>query len=126
MMANRLFDSAEPSGALIARLGELDVASHGHVRALASGSGPEAARDLADFVHLLCGLHGTHPGLLGHSRLLACHDPAASEWLRVAADSFEPERAYLIQLTAAVGPLPSTPGAAESEAALGAQRNALE
>jgi hypothetical protein len=33
---------------------------------------------------------------------------------------------FLVQLTSAVGPVPSTPGAAETEAALLAQRNAIE
>ena len=41
-------------------------------RALAIAAGPEAARDLADAVHLLCSLYGRHPGLvelaLGHCR----------------------------------------------------------
>jgi hypothetical protein len=47
-------------------------------------------------------------------------------WLGRAADAFERERLYLVRLTAAVGPIPSTPGAAETEATLLAQRHALE
>ena len=47
-------------------------------------------------------------------------------WLARAAEAFERERAYLVRLTAAVGPLPSTPGAAETENSLAAQRRALE
>ena len=43
-----------------------------------------------------------------------------------AAESFERERLFLVRLTSAVGPLPSTPGAAETEATTNAQRNALE
>jgi hypothetical protein len=43
-----------------------------------------------------------------------------------ASDAFERERLFLVQLTSAVGPIPSTPGAAETEAALLAQRNAIE
>ncbi len=46
--------------------------------------------------------------------------------LRHASNSFERERLYLVRLTAAVGPLPSTPGAAETEASLVAARHALE
>ena len=38
----------------------------------------------------------------------------------------QPDGLYLVRLTAAVGPLPSTPGAAETEAALVAQRHAIE
>ncbi|MGL1227216.1 DUF6975 family protein, partial [Vibrio parahaemolyticus] len=36
-------------------------------------------------------------------------------WLAVATQAFGVERAYLARLTAAVGPLPSTPGQAESD-----------
>jgi hypothetical protein len=48
------------------------------------------------------------------------------EWLSRASDAFERERLYLVRLTAAVGPMPSTPGAAETEASLVAARHALE
>jgi hypothetical protein len=48
------------------------------------------------------------------------------DWLIAASEGFERERLYLVRLTAAVGPLPSTPGAAETEATLLAQRHALE
>jgi hypothetical protein len=47
-------------------------------------------------------------------------------WLENASSAFERERLYLVRLTSAVGPIPSTPGAAETEAALLAQRHALE
>jgi hypothetical protein len=48
------------------------------------------------------------------------------EWLSRASEGFERERLYLVRLTSAVGPLPSTPGAAETEASLVAARHALE
>jgi hypothetical protein len=48
------------------------------------------------------------------------------DWLTHASDAFERERLYLVRLTSAVGPLPSTPGAAETEASLVAARHALE
>ena len=35
---------------------------------------------------------------------------AVRDWLTAASDAFERERLYLVRLTAAVGPLPSTPG----------------
>ncbi len=44
----------------------------------------------------------------------------------VATDGFAAERAYLATLTAAAGPLPSTPGQAETDAALVAQRHAFD
>ena len=47
-------------------------------------------------------------------------------WLETTSSAFERERLYLVRLTSAVGPIPSTPGAAETEAALLAQRHALE
>ena len=48
------------------------------------------------------------------------------DWLNRASEAFERERLYLVRLTSAVGPLPSTPGAAETEASLVAARHALE
>jgi len=47
-------------------------------------------------------------------------------WIEVALDGFAAERALLAKLASAAGPLPSTPGQAESEAAVAAQRHALD
>ena len=117
-----MLDVAE---AQFARVAEHGLAGHPHAAKLASATGPEAARDLADAVHLLCALYGRHPGLvelaLGHATPGAVRD-----WLTAASDAFERERLYLVRLTAAVGPLPSTPGSAETESVLGQQRHALE
>ncbi|HXH17091.1 MAG TPA: hypothetical protein VNJ10_13270 [Sphingomonas sp.] len=52
--------------------------------------------------------------------------PDARDWLASTAPGFVAERTYLAYLTAAVGPLPSTPGQAESEAALIGERHALD
>ncbi len=101
------------------------LATHRHARRLAEASGPQAARDLADAVHLLCSLYGRHPGLV-ELALNYCADGAARKWLVAASAGFERERLYLVRLTAAVGPLPSTPGSAETESALGQQRHATE
>jgi hypothetical protein len=100
-------------------------ARHPHLAALLEGRGPHSGRDLADAVHLLCGLHGRHPGLI---ELALTHSPhnAAHAWLVGASDAFERERLFLVRLTAAVGPVPSTPAAAETEASLMAQRHALQ
>jgi len=85
----------------------------------------EPLRDLADAAHFICVLHGRHPGLvdyaLDHARVSLERD-----WLEAAADAFATERAYLVRIVAAAGPLPSTPGHAESEAAAHAQRHALD
>ena len=113
------------AAAHLARASGYGCARHPHLQALVEGTGPHSGRNLADAVHLLCGLHGSHPGLIE----LACSqspDSAAHDWLVEASDAFERERLYLVRLTAAVGPLPSTPGAAETEASLLAQRHALE
>jgi hypothetical protein len=98
---------------------------HPHLAALLSSTGAAASRDLADAVHLLCALHGRHPGL---TDLALATSPAgeARDWLRGAADAFDRERLYLVRLTAAIGPMPSTPGAMQTENALLAQRHAIE
>lgn len=111
--------------AQVARVAAHGLAGHPHAIRLSTAAGPEAARDLADAVHLLCSLYGRHPGLvelaLGH----AASGPVR-DWLSATSDAFERERLYLVRLTAAVGPLPSTPGSAETESVLGHQRHALE
>lgn len=82
-------------------------------------------RDLADAIHLLCALHGRHPGVIDHA-LAHGPTPAAEGWLEDAASAFAEERALLARLTAAAGPIPSTPGQAESEAAVTHQLHALD
>lgn len=111
--------------AQVARVADHGLAGHGHARRLASASGPFAARDLADAVHLLCSLYGRHPGLV-ELALGQCAAGAVRDWLLGASEAFERERLYLVRLAAAVGPVPSTPGSAETESALGGQRHALE
>lgn len=111
--------------AQFARVASSGSARHPQLAALLVSSGPSSARDMADAVHLLCHLYGTHPGLID----LAVHAGAAGKaasWLEQAAEAFERERLYLVRLTAAVGPQPSTAGAAQTEAALLNQRHALE
>ena len=53
-------------------------------------------------------------------------DDTARAWFDAAVSGFAGERAYIVALIAAVGSLPSTPGHAESEAAMAGQRHALE
>jgi hypothetical protein len=111
--------------AQLARVAGQGSARHAHLNALLESSGPYAASDLADAVHLLCSLHGRYPGLI-EIALQRCPSGETKEWLDRAAEAFERERLYLVRLTSAVGPLPSTPGAAETEASLVAARHALE
>lgn len=107
-------------GALAASDG---IAAHPYLLLLAGNREPP--RDLADAAHYLCMLHGRHPGVIDHAYAHA-RIPAERGWLEAAAEAFAAERAYLVRIVAAAGPLPSTPGQAESEAAAVAQRHALD
>lgn len=109
---------------IVGTLAEAD-GSHRHAmlqRLLTRGA---AARDLADAMHALCMLHGRHPGVIDkaaeRNSLLE-----AAPWFEAATEGFAAERALLARLASAVGPLPSTPGQAESEAAVVAQRHAID
>lgn len=95
------------------------VATHNH------SSGAEAGRSLCDVVHHLSGLYGRHPGLADLVAERGQH-PAIREWIAAAVDGFVRERAYVTRVVVAAGPLPSTPGQAESEGAAIGQRHALE
>lgn len=127
MAINRFVDRQAVSAAeaQLARVAADGCARHPHLSALVEGSGRHSARDIADAVHLLCSVHGHHPGMIEQA-LATCPKGQAQKWLSSASAAFERERLYLVRLTAAVGPMPSTPGAAETEATLAAQRHALE
>ncbi|HUP67227.1 MAG TPA: hypothetical protein VM145_03320 [Sphingomicrobium sp.] len=111
--------------AQLARVAGDGCARHPHLNGLLEASGPHCGRDLADAVHLLCSLHGRYPGLI-EIALQRCTGKEAQSWLGRASEAFERERLYLVRLTSAVGPMPSTPGAAETESSLAAARHALE
>jgi len=127
MAINQAVDrmAASVADAQLARVAAQGSTDHAYRLSLLSASGPNSARDLADAVHLFCSLYGRHPGLI-ELALNNCASGPVRDWLREASDAYERERLYLVRLTAAVGPLPSTPGAAETEAALVAQRHAIE
>lgn len=109
----------------LARVAGDGCARHSYLNSLLEASGRHSGRDLADAVHLLCSLHGRYPGLI-EIALQRSPKGLAQEWLRRASEGFERERLYLVRLTSAVGPMPSTPGAAETESSLVAARHALE
>ena len=111
--------------AQLARVAGDGCARHPYLNALLESSGPHSGRDLADAVHLLCSLHGRYPGVI-EMALQRCPKGDTELWLSRASESFERERLYLVRLTSAVGPLPSTPGAAATESSLAAARHALE
>jgi hypothetical protein len=109
----------------LARVEAEGSAEHPYRARLMTASGPNHARDLADCVHLFCSLYGRHPGLI-ELALNNCPAGPVRDWLKEASDAYERERLYLVRLTASVGPLPSTAGAAETESALVAARHAIE
>lgn len=109
----------------LARVAGDGCARHSYLNNLLEASGRHSGRDIADAVHLLCSLHGRYPGLI-EMALQRCPKGPVQDWLGRASEAFERERLYLVRLTSAVGPLPSTPGAAETEASLVAARHALE
>jgi len=118
------FDRQSGSWSVLAALADADgSARHPFVQAISARDA--ATRDLADAIHLLCALHGRHPGVIDYA---LTHGPsvAAESWLEEAASAFAEERALLAKLTAAAGPIPSTPGQAESEAAVAHQIRALD
>jgi len=109
---------------MVATFGATDgSAAHPHVTHLLGAGVPP--RDLSDAIHALCATHGHHPGLAAEARLHGVQ-PDAADWLDAIADAFVAERGYIARLAAAAGPLPSTPGQAESEAALLTSTHALE
>jgi hypothetical protein len=116
---------ASVAEAQLARVAGEGCARHSYLNALLESSGRHSGRDLADAVHLLCSLHGRYPGLI-EVALQRCPKGPVHEWLSRASEGFERERLYLVRLTSAVGPMPSTPGAAETEGSLVAARHALE
>lgn len=114
--------AAELLDSLVANDG---TGAHPHVRSGALSSGPEAMRNLADAVHFLCLLHGRYPGVIDSAARKAI-DPASRQWMAEAADAFAEERAFLSKIASAVGPAPSTQGQAQCEAAVAAQRKAID
>lgn len=82
-------------------------------------------RDLADALHALCAVHGTHPGLIDEALARAVDGPAAP-WLEEVAGAIGRERQLLARLVSAAGPLPSTPGQSATDAAFVAQRHAFQ
>ena len=108
-----------------ARLEAAGSATHAHAADLVGPLAPYRARDFDDFVHLLCAVYGRQPTVI-ELALSTAPPPPVRAWLERAAAAFERERLFLVRLSAAAGPIPSTPGAAETESALVAQRNALE
>jgi hypothetical protein len=118
-------DGARLGPALLACVAAGGSAAHPYSSSVALLKGPESARNLADAVHFLCVLHGRHPGVIDHAAGRAT-EPAERNWFLLALDAWGVERGLLARLAVAAGPIPSTPGAADSESAVAAQRHAIE
>src|SRR5437763_1677699 len=121
-------DASKPvsvAEAQLARVAGDGCARHPHLNGLLEAAGRHSARDLADSVHLLCNLHGRYPGLI-EIALQRCPKGEARSWLEHASEAFERQRLYVVRLTSSGGTLPSTPGAAGTEASLHAARHALQ
>jgi hypothetical protein len=114
-----------PADAHAARLAAAGSTAHPFAAELLGSHAPAAARDLDDCVHLLASIYGRQPSLIDLAQLRAPAGPVR-DWLSRAANAFDRERQFLLRLSALVGPAPSTPGNAETEAAMLAQRHALE
>jgi uncharacterized protein DUF6975 len=126
-MASASVETAgRPAGQLLlAAVQAQGSAAHPYATCEALLKGPEAARNLADLIHFLCTLHGRYPGVIDHaSRHVVA--PEVRPWLAGAAYAFAGERAYLARLAVAAGPVPSTPGAGDSDSAVLGQRHAIE
>jgi hypothetical protein len=111
-------------GMLVALAAAEGSASHPYTHSYELNADPLANRNLADVLHLLAMLHGPQPGLIeaaGERNVL----PQADDWFRAAAAGFAAERAFLTQLIVAAGPAPSTPGEADTAAAVLDQRRAM-
>jgi hypothetical protein len=117
--------SRDTADALLALVRAEGSAAHRHPMSDVLTDGPEAARNVADIVHLLCLLHGRHPGVVDHA-IDHVTNPATRAFLSDAAEAFSHERALLTKLVVAVGPLPSTPGQADTETAVLAQHHAID
>lgn len=92
--------------------------------ALPGGATVARRVDLGDATHALCAVHGAHRGLADEAR----DHPAvgvATAWLDEVARAMAAERGLLSRVVAAAGPLPSTPGQAQTDAAWATQRNAF-
>lgn len=116
---------ASSGEALLALIAAEGSVSHPYLCDEAAFAGGDATRNLADAVYFLCMLHGRHPGLIDHAaEANAC--AVSQRWLGSAASAFSGERLYVTRLAVAAGPVPSTPGSAESEAAVAGQCHALQ
>ena len=117
--------SARPGDRLLACVAAHGSAAHPYLMSFDLLRGPQAARNLSDAVHFICTLHGRYPGVIDHAAN-RCPEPESRDWFNRALDGFAAERGFLTRLAVAAGPIPSTPGSNDNEAAVMSQRHAIE
>ncbi|PXA83388.1 hypothetical protein DMC47_43845 [Nostoc sp. 3335mG] len=124
-MASQAIDR-QPSGVaeLLSSMVSTDGSAGHRYLASAALEGDPAVRNLADVAHFICLLHGRYPGVIDHASARVVH-PSTRSFIYRAAPGFAAERSYLTRLVVAAGPLPSTLGQAQSEAAVSNQSHAL-
>jgi hypothetical protein len=114
------------ASAAIRALVELEgTVGRSYVRGPALQDARTVVGNLADAIHYLCVLHGRQPGVVEIAATMAT-DRDVCDWMVRASSGFTVERAYITRLAVLAGPQPSTPGQAESETTVTAQRHALE
>jgi len=112
------------AGVLSALVSADGSAGHSYCNSVSLLSGEHATRNLADAAHFLCLLHGRYPGVVDLAAQRIVH-PVARGWVYRVIASLSAERMFLTRLVVAAGPLPSTLGQAQSEAAVSGQTHAL-
>ena len=117
--------SAAIGDRLLACVAENGSAAHPYPRSHALLRGPHASRNLSDAVHFICMLHGRHPGVVDHAAN-RCLEAETRAWFNSTTTAFAEERSFLARLSFAVGPIPSTPGACDTESTVLGQRHAIE
>jgi hypothetical protein len=118
-------EAARAGPLLLARIADHGTATHPYAMGTELTQSGDASRNIADLTHFLCVLHGRYPGVVDHAATRVI-ESGARAWLAEAAYAFAGERAYLAKLAVAAGPVPSTPGAADSDSAVRGQRHAIE
>lgn len=120
ILSDRQSDRRGDIRAILARWGS---AGHPHVQSLLL---PHVLlHDLTDAVHAVCAVHGNHPCMIDYAMARGI-EIETLPWLIGSSNAFAYERAFLANLTSAAGPLPSTPGQAQTDAALTHLHQTLE
>lgn len=124
-MASQAIDRQSDVGSVLSALviGN-GTQSHSYPISPALADGDRGRRNLTDVAHFVCMLHGRYPGVIDHAARRVVN-PAARTFIYRAAPGFAAERAFLTRLVVAAGPLPSTLGQSQSEAAVTGQTHAL-